>query len=250
MEFPKEFDPEEYVKWHNIQNPEDADLAVKIDELCEKLKSEAADDLKLLEEMFTYFFAYVKQEFNTAKNENTNYKAAEHVNYKGTSSIINKLWRNKKSKDKFIPVKDIKTEITDLIRTEIIGDTLSSCRFLAERFDTKNIHDEKLKAKCESKIKKISFEPEMKMASGYFAYHILIHFADNITVEIQIFSSIIKKWRDLSHHLYEIARVSSVDHDFGSKESRLISLGHLFHLAECEIERLQEEYNKKAPKKL
>ena len=83
----------------------------------------------------------------------------------------------------------------------------------------------------------------MKMASGYFAYHILITFSDNIIIEVQIFSSIIKKWRELSHTLYEITRVNQLNPEFGSKESRLISLGHLFHLAECEIERLQQEFN-------
>ena len=248
MNFPQKYHSADYVKWHHFKEPNDVDLPLKIDNLQDELEKSSAENLKLLQEVFEYFFEYAKTEYKTSKNEETTYQAADKIDYKKTSSIINKLWRNFKNKSKFIPLANIKSEITDLIRTEIVGDTLTSCRFLAERLKIKNIHNKNLKTKCEKVIKDISFEPEMKMASGYFAYHILVHFADGITIEVQIYSAIIKKWRDLSHTLYEIVRDSPIDHDFGSKESRLISLGHLFHLAECEIERLQEDFNKISPK--
>jgi hypothetical protein len=34
-------------------------------------------------------------------------------------------------------------------------------------------------------------------------------------------------------------------HEYASKEARLISLGHALHLAECEIQRLRQEMEKK-----
>ena len=134
MDFPKEFNSVEYVQWHNETIPGDADLALKIDELLEEVKTTSINDVNLLKEMFQYFFKYAEQEFETSLKETAKYEAAEEVNYKSSSSLINKLWRNYKNKEKLIPVSEIKNEITDLIRTEIIGDTLTSCRFLAERF--------------------------------------------------------------------------------------------------------------------
>jgi ppGpp synthetase/RelA/SpoT-type nucleotidyltranferase len=248
MDFPVKYLSSDYVKWHHIREANDIDLPLKLDNLREELQKSATEDLKILHEMFAYFFEYSKNEYKVSKNEDTEYNSPANVDYKETSSILNKLWRNYKDKGKFISFSNIKKEITDLVRTEIVGDTLTSCRFLAERFKVQNIHNPELKAKCETAITSISFEPEMKMASGYFAYHILIHFADEIIIEVQIYSSIIKKWRDLSHNLYKIVRDAPIDPEFGSKEGRLISLGHLFHLAECEIERLQEDFNKISPK--
>jgi ppGpp synthetase/RelA/SpoT-type nucleotidyltranferase len=83
----------------------------------------------------------------------------------------------------------------------------------------------------------------MKMASGYFAYHGQVDFASGLIIEIQIYSSLMKSWRKLSHKLYEKARVrtKAKQLDYGTTETRLISLGHLLHLAECELTRLDNE---------
>lgn len=248
MDFPSTYNYGEYVKWHHLQNPVDEDLPFKLDTLRNELAQSATKDLQLLNEVFRYFFDYAQSEYQVTKQERTKYEATDEVDFKKTSSIINKLWRNYKIKNTFIALTEIKSQITDLIRTEIVGDTLASCKFLAERFQIQHIHNPALRTRCEKEISKINFEPEMKMASGYFAYHILIYFTDGIIIEVQIYSSIVRKWRKLSHNLYEIVRSSPIDYDFGSKQSRLVSLGHLFHLAECEIERLQEEYNKQSPR--
>jgi ppGpp synthetase/RelA/SpoT-type nucleotidyltranferase len=86
----------------------------------------------------------------------------------------------------------------------------------------------------------------MKMASGYFAYHGLIRFSSGHVVEVQIYSALMSEWRKLSHLLYERVRVEPItQHEFGSKETRLISLGHALHLAECEIQRLSHEIDRK-----
>jgi len=45
---------------------------------------------------------------------------------------------------------------------------------------------------------------------------------------VQIYSELMRQWRTLSHQLYERARIEGKQqHEFNSKESRLISLGHL-----------------------
>jgi ppGpp synthetase/RelA/SpoT-type nucleotidyltranferase len=248
MNFPKKYNASKYVEWHHLREPNDLDLPHKLDQLIQELKKKSIDDVKLLTELFQYFRKYSKKEYNKLFNKKTEFELSE-INYKKPTRIINKLWRKYNNNKKFVSLKRLENEITDLIRTEIIGDTLTSCKFFVERFKKENIHDKLLKTKCDKKIMKISHEPEMKMESGYFAYHILIYFNDNIKIEIQIYSAIIKEWRDLSHLLYEIVRDSPIDHEFGSKESRLISLGHLFHLAECEIERLQDEFDQIAPPK-
>jgi ppGpp synthetase/RelA/SpoT-type nucleotidyltranferase len=260
MNFPKEFKAKEYVKWHNSKKTTDSDLAEKIESLRNNLKLSATEDLQFLEQLFSYLIKLSKQEYKKEKNINVEYKSTlkNALNKKGDtydrlfkseSSILNKLWRknkyiNTQKGRNYIFLSNIKTEITDLIRTEIVGDTLDSCNFLSARFDKKHIKDDELTKKYEKHVKKITLEPEMKMASGYFAYHILIHFKSGIIVEVQIYSEIVKKWRALSHQLYDIVRIASnKDHEFNSKEARLISLGHLFHLAECEIKNLQDEFN-------
>lgn len=249
MEFPKKYDAREYVKWHHSQEPKDIDLSLKLELLRDELRNESKDDINLLNEIFKYFSEYSIKEYKSTKNGNITFQLPKNVDFKTITSIYNKLWRSFKNNKLFIPFDDIRGKITDLIRTEIVGDTLAACKFLALKFNIDNIDDKELKEKCKKKIKSIYFEPEMKMASGYFAYHILITFSDNIIIEVQIYSSIIMKWRELSHPLYEITRVNQINTDFGSKESRLISLGHLFHLAECEIERLQDEFNNISHKK-
>ena len=86
----------------------------------------------------------------------------------------------------------------------------------------------------------------MKMESGYFAYHGEVRFRTGLIVEVQIYSELMRQWRRLSHVHYELARVESKQrHEFNSKESRLVSLGHLLHVAECELQQLAEEFRQR-----
>ncbi len=104
------------------------------------------------------------------------------------------------------------------------------------------IHDEEKKDKWLKNIKSITVDEEMKMASGYFAFHGIISFENDINIEVQIYSNLTSAWRNLSHNLYEKVRSATrIEKEMGSPESRLISLGHLLYLAESEIERLQKE---------
>jgi ppGpp synthetase/RelA/SpoT-type nucleotidyltranferase len=105
------------------------------------------------------------------------------------------------------------------------------------------IHQPKVRKAFDGSIASIRFAPEMKMESGYFAYHGLVHFRSGLVVEVQIYSELMRQWRKLSHRLYERARVEGKQtHEFNSKESRLSSLGHLLHLAECELQQLARDF--------
>jgi ppGpp synthetase/RelA/SpoT-type nucleotidyltranferase len=89
-------------------------------------------------------------------------------------------------------------------------------------------------------IQKISPKEEAKMANGYFAYHVDVLYKDGLRIEIQIFSKMSEIWRHLSHKLYEKVRLGEdVKWGHGTAASRLVSLGHLLHLAECEVEFLK-----------
>ena len=221
---------------------------------------DALPDLVFLNRLLNYFFGYVVAEsdiglgnFEFALSDalkDTSSESYERL-FKSWVSIINKLWRknNGKKQKECVTLSNIKTEISDLIRTEIIGETLYSCQFLALRLERKCIHDPALLKDYDEIVKKIAVEPEMKMSSGYFAYHVMFYFKSGNILEVQIYSSMMKKWRDLSHHLYEIVRLNPTNKpEFGTTESRMISLGHLLHLAECEIDRLQKELPNLGPR--
>ena len=264
MKFPEKFKGADYVEWHHQECPIDIDLPAKLDQLRLDLKTNTHENLLFLSELISFFIKGARQEYkNTNKSTNppeyenaiqkalTEKKKGNEDNYnllfKTTSSIINKQWRKYAKEKKIIPLESIKTTFTDLIRTEIIADTLESAAFLAKRFKRGLINSKLMEVKYDKNISDIEIEPEMKMNSGYFAYHILVNYKDGTTVEVQIYSAIIKKWRDLSRTLYDSERINPTEvHEFATTESRLISLGHLFHIAECEIQSLQQALRNKS----
>lgn len=164
--------------------------------------------------------------------------------FKSTDSIIEKCWRkNAKLKDNFVSSDNLRSEITDLIRTSVICPTLLHAKMFAERFEAWQdfIPTEEVKQHF-SEIQKIIVDREAKPASGYFAYHALVYFSDGLAIEVQFYSQLSSAWRNMSHKLYENTRVgASAFIAPGSPESRLISLGHMLHLAECELDRLADE---------
>jgi len=173
-------------------------------------------------------------------------KAAER--WTEIPSIVNKMWRKATDEGPTVTLGNLLESITDLIRTDVCTETLTSAQFLASRMNSLPglLYDAPLRQEFENRVQAVAFEPEMKMASGYFAYHGLVRFRSGHVVEVQIHSALMSEWRKLSHRLYERVRVEPVtQHEFGSKESRVISLGHLLHLAECKIQRLAQELEKK-----
>jgi ppGpp synthetase/RelA/SpoT-type nucleotidyltranferase len=254
--YPEKYNKEQYIAWHESNFADDSNLEKKIDDLRVKFKTELKEDLEFIAELLYYLIPSSQKEYKIHYETEFEYtiplrnslsdKAGKKYDliFKSTDSIINKLWRKNKEESS-VNLTNLKNELTDLVRTEITCTTLASCRFVSKRLELKNINlpnDYHLKEKLDAKIIAIEFEPEMKMASGYFAYHGLIKMKNGITIEVQVYSSLMANWRKLSHKLYEKIRLSPIEkHDFGTSESRLVSLGHLLHLAECEVERLESE---------
>jgi ppGpp synthetase/RelA/SpoT-type nucleotidyltranferase len=258
MKFPSKYDKNEYIAWHENKFKDDKSLESKLEEYRNSLKVNVLSDLEFISNIIQSVSSIASNEFRiqhgvaleadlplikTLINKKTSQSEYDLL-FKSVDSTINKLWRKNKEGDE-VQISNIQENITDLVRTEIITPTLESCKFLAERLERHNIYfpDKKQEKEFKEKVKGISFEPEMKMASGYFAYHGKVEFSSGITIEVQIYSSLMKSWRKLSHKLYEKARIRTKDKqlDYGTSETRLISLGHLLHLAECELTRLDSE---------
>lgn len=253
--FPEIYNKEAYIAWHENHFSKDKNLLDEIDKLRTELKTSLKDDLTFINELFYFLIPASQKDYKIhygaefefiipLKKVLIEYPSNRYeLLFKSTDSIINKLWRKNKI-NQSISLENIKTEITDLVRTEINCSTLTACSYVAQKLSLENISLPKseLKEKLEEKVENIEFEPEMKMASGYFAYHGIVKLKNGISIEVQIYSTLMGNWRKLSHKLYEKIRLSPISkHDYGTSESRLVSLGHLLHLAECEVERLEQE---------
>lgn len=258
MKYPNKYDKFEYIAWHEAKFKDDLGLEQKLEQFRTQLKDKAQTDLEFISNVIQSVVSIASNEFRIQHGsaleadlpliriligKRTSNPEFDLL-FKSVDSIINKLWRKNKQGDE-VQLSNIQEHITDLVRTEIITPTLDSCQFLAERLQRHNIYfpDKKQEREFKEKVKSILFEPEMKMASGYFAYHGQVEFSSGLTIEVQIYSSLMKSWRKLSHKLYEKARVRTREKqlDYGTTETRMISLGHLLHLAECELTRLDKE---------
>lgn len=258
MKYPNKYDKFEYIAWHETKFKNDKGLEHKLEEFRTQLKVNSQSDLEFISNIIQSVVSIASNEFRIQHGsaleadlplmkiliDKRKSNPEFDLLFKSVDSIINKLWRKNKQGDE-VQLSNIQEHITDLVRTEIITPTLDSCQFLAERLQRHNIYfpDKKQEREFKEKVKGISFEPEMKMASGYFAYHGQVEFSSGLIIEVQIYSSLMKSWRKLSHKLYEKARVRTKvkQLDYGTSETRLISLGHLLHLAECELTRLDKE---------
>lgn len=255
LDIPVNYNEDGYVLWHNTKWPEDDNIKLKLEKFRDNLKDSIRNDLTVLNELLYYIIPNCSNDYKIDKKEftydiplkdclNESNKVAYDLLFKSVKSIIDKLWRKNK-KQEVVNLKNIQEHINDLVRTEVICSTLDACKYVSNHLKSEHIHlptDYPLNEKYNKTIDKILFEPEMKMASGYFAYHGLVYFKSGLIVELQIYSSLTSTWRKLSHKLYEKARLNNaVLIDFGTSEARLISLGHLLHLAECEVMRIQEE---------
>lgn len=248
MEFPEEFNFGEYCKWHNFHFPSDKSLAENLENFREAYFLCAESDIKTLKEYLLECKVELEQAypgmilFSTIFSlpENNITQSQEYLKlFKEPTSIANKLWRKNRS-SKSVCLANIEENILDLVRGSVSVNSLESCNILANHFKAKR------KRKKYSSITSIVVEPEMKMNSGYFAYHIMIKFKSGRHFELQVYSQIVEKWRSLSHAIYKSSRLAPIErHINNTIESRIISLGHLFHLAECELARIEKEIEKK-----
>jgi len=220
-------------------------------------------DLELLHQFLSYMFTYTRNEYRHARGQESTYHTPLSDAllmgpggpspryddlFKSIPSVVNKMWRKAEDNGPTVTIGNVLESITDMIRTDVRTETLDGAQFLARRMNDLPalLYDEQINAEYQNRVISTSFEPEMKMASGYFAYHGLVRFKSGFIVEVQIYSALMSEWRKLSHLLYERVRLEPIaQYEFGSPESRLVSLGHALHLAECEIMRLHQEIEKK-----
>jgi len=257
---PTTFDPFEYIKWHERVFPQDVNLPLKIERLREELFIKAKSDLIYLNSMWMNLFRNAKKEYYKREKIKTDFMSPlndllrtknaglyKEKIFKGTTSIVDKLWRKNKEEKFDFTFSNIKSDMTDLVRTEIICTSLSACKFLSDKFNSENELKKSIRGRTkldfDKYISKIQSESEMKMSSGYFAYHSLLFFQSGLVMEVQFHSSLSSRWRDLSHDLYKVTRLSPIDrHEYGGVASRIIYLGHVLHIVDFELERLEKEF--------
>src|SRR5260370_27167649 len=164
-------------------------------------------------------FSYARNEYRRARGQEATYQTplsealptgpsgAPSPRYdalfKSVPSIVNKMWRKADDKPTVI-LANILQSITDLIRTDVRTETLDGAQFLAYRMNDLPglLYNDDLRNQYPDRIESISFQPEMKMASGYFAYHGLVRFRSGYVVEVQVYSALMSDWRKLSHQVY------------------------------------------------
>lgn len=162
---------------------------------------------------------------------------------KTTKSIKNKLWRKNKEKiDKnlrgYVKIEDLTTSMNDLARLSIKANSLQIAEEMSNELANINEfqnHDG-IKNFYDNYLTKIIVDTELKTPSGYFAYHIYFHFNKGYVIELQVYSELSNYWRNVSHIIYEkIRTLPKKQLKFNDLDSRLISLGHLLYLADCEL---------------
>lgn len=254
---PAEYNKNTYLEWHNRHVENGGDLEREVIRIRTELVLALASSLTQLGQLLVLIKGRTETECRIKTNSlvtaeidvcinNFTRDAYEKKLFKSVDSIIEKIWRkNSTSKDCLIKSIDFPNRITDLIRTSVICPTLFHAKEFAIRLRNwrEYIRDNNDSETADySLIHDIRIDEEAKPSSGYFAYHCQVTLADGYTVEVQVYSSISEAWRSISHRLYEKSRIGVGPYLApGSSEARLISLGHLLHLAENELDRLMQE---------
>ncbi|WP_440877676.1 hypothetical protein [Vibrio natriegens] len=246
-----------YLDWHKERVDTDVDLEKEIDDFRQSLKDNSSNELNSLVQLLSQIQSRTEPE---CKLQSGGLLAGEFllplnqisqnsdVLYKPTSSIIEKLWRKNSTRTgNFIGLDNLQQEINDLVRTSVVCRTLQQAKMYSERLEEwESFISEEARIQHLSDIVSVEVDKEAKAASGYFAYHSLVRFKSGLVVEVQLYSQLSSAWRNLSHALYEKSRVGNrADAKPGSADARMVSLGHMLHLAECELDRLVEEFKPK-----
>lgn len=254
MSCPNPYNFEHYVAWHNQVVEPETNIIDELTVLMNSLKQNR-DRFEKLAQLLDHLNTVLLRAKQTADVDVSSYKCEILLStqlstgkyddiFKSHNSIIDKLWRKNRNTTNYVKTTNIKENIKDLARSSVI---LSTHKF-ANDF-SKALPNWRQKLELNhialddfANISEIKVEQEAKMASGYFAYHADVIYVDGFHVEIQIYSQLNEVWRGLSHKLYEKTRLQQdVEYGHGTSASRLVSLGHLLHLAECEAERLQRD---------
>lgn len=251
---PATYDEVAYITWHEQEMSSDAPLYEKLTQLQEELIREAPARFTQLGQLLSQIARYAKVE---AKLRTRNLLLGEFVvptdelakksgfnssTFKSPASILDKLWRKNRS-GPIVSLTNLRSEMTDLVRVSVVAPTHLHAQIFGDRLKVwDEIISETDRKTYLPDISVVTLDAEAKLASGYFAYHALVRFNDGFVVEVQIYSAVAAAWRDLSHHLYERVRLGRDSLSApGGVSTRLVSLGHLLHLAECELERLTDD---------
>lgn len=251
------YDKSLYLTWHR-ESVEDVDFENLLTGMRNNLKETCQEHLSSLGQLLTQMKSKTEPEcrlqskglltgeFQLPINSFAETNTSNNFDnlFKSVDSIIEKCWRkNAKRKSEYVDSKNIRNEITDLIRTSVVCPTLLHAKMFSERLQHwRDFIPEDEISEHFNKINNIVVDEEAKPASGYFAYHALVYFHDGLIIEVQFYSLLSSAWRNMSHKLYEKTRIgSSPFMGPGSPEARLISLGHMLHLAEFELNRLTED---------
>jgi ppGpp synthetase/RelA/SpoT-type nucleotidyltranferase len=251
---PAVYDKVAYLEWHNSNVEIGGDLEREVVRIRTELAHGLGESLEQLGQLLVLIKDRTEPECRIQTNslvtasidvciDNFRSDTYEKKLFKSVDSIIEKIWRkNCFSEGNPIKSTDISLRITDLVRTSVICPTLFHAREFALRLGNWTKYIQAAEEDSYSLIQDIRIDEEAKPSSGYFAYHCKVALVSGNTVEIQIYSSIGEAWRSISHRLYEKSRIGVSPHLVpGSSEARLISLGHLLHLAENELDRLMRE---------
>ncbi len=252
------YDKQGYLKWHHTNVDMNVNFEEEIKKFRDELKRNSQTKLEVLGQLLSQIKSKTEPECKLQSkglmsgefelptkylSEKSSPEEADLL-FKSTDSIIEKCWRKNAARNcNYVGIDNINREINDLIRTSVISPTLSHAKMFAERLEAWKdfISSEDINTYFKE-IQEIIVDKEAKPDSGYFAYHCLIRFNDDISIEVQLYSQLSSAWRNISHKLYEKTRTGSSAYSLpGAPESRLISLGHLLHLAECELHRLTKD---------
>lgn len=251
------YNKENYLAWHNENVEGGANFEGLVTAMRDTLMAESEAKLEVLGQLLFQIKSRTEPEVRLqsrgllsgefdlpTKDFSKAFQHRYELLFKSTDSIIEKCWRkNALRKENFVGSVNMRAEITDLIRTSVICPTLAHAKMFTERLEAWRdyIPEDEIRNHF-STVRAVQVDKEAKPSSGYFAYHSLITISDDVPIEVQFYSVLSGAWRAMSHKLYEKTRVgeSPVLHP-GAPASRLISLGHLLHLAEYEVERLVED---------
>lgn len=251
---PRPYDFARYVEWHNQHVEPGINLINELQLLMESLKQNK-DRFEKLAQLLDHLHTVLLRAKQTADHDTSSYKCEILLStqvrtekyddvFKSINSIVDKLWRKNNDTSEYVKTTNIKQNIKDLARSSVILSTHNFANDFSKALPNwrQKFQINQIPLEDYNDISEIKVEQEAKMASGYFAYHADVIYTDGFHVEIQIYSQLNEVWRGLSHKLYEKTRLlQDVEYGHGTSASRLVSLGHLLHLAECEAERLQRE---------
>lgn len=265
MNISEKFEINEFNRWYNKTNKVEINIENELESLINSLTKSLFHVIKIngKEDTLWSFLKSFIYEVSVSVQSNTDgfifdvlpeYGDGNIVEFKTNytkpvKSIINKMWRinNYEKGLDYIHLDNIKDRVKDLVRFSIRTNSLKNSELLAQNFAS--ISQEKkseYKIYWDSILDAVWVDSEMKTNTGYFAYHIYFKLRVGLIIELQIYSILSESWKKLSHKIYDVVRDEiNVKYNFNDIYSRIVSIGHLLYLADCELYNLEKELEDK-----